>query len=102
MWDARGGAGCPPRADPSGGDVAVARVEEAVRGVADESGRGEPEEPGAVARARELLQRAVEADRVLRVVVERRLDDEDADQAEDDAARGMAGDAERRADLLRP
>src|SRR3569833_63770 len=47
---------------------------------------------------RKLLQRTIEADRVLRAVVDRSLDCEDAEQGEHDEARGMADDAGGRAD----
>src|ERR1051325_419479 len=45
-------------------NVSVTRVDEAVDGVRDEPGGGHPEQPLAVARMRELLQRSVEPDRL--------------------------------------
>src|SRR3954453_15263204 len=73
-------------------NVSVTRVHEAVDPVRDETGRGQPQQERPVARVRELLQRAVEADRLLRVVLDGRLDRESAHEPEDDEARAMADD----------
>src|SRR4051812_38234248 len=77
----------------SDADVAVARVDEAVGPVRDQSGGSQPEQVRPVARVGELLQRTVEADGLLRVVVQRRIDRERADQPEDDEARAVPRDA---------
>src|SRR6185437_9934560 len=89
------------REDLLRGQIAVARIEEAIDLVRDEPGRRQTEEVRAVALVRELLQRAVETDRVMGVVVGRRFDREDADQGEDDEARDVAGDSGTTTPLLR-
>src|SRR3954453_10585090 len=80
-------------------NVSVTRVEQAEDAVGEQAGRGETEQHRAVGRMRELLQRAIETDRVLRVVVDRRLDREDAHQAEDDEPRDVTDDADDAAQI---
>src|SRR5581483_751461 len=82
-------------------DVAVPRVDQAVERVRDEAGGGDAEQQRAVRVVREPLQRAVEPDGLLRVVLDGGLDREDADQREDDEARDVPGDAGAPAPRLR-
>jgi hypothetical protein len=74
--------------------VAVARVDQAEERVGQQTGGGQAEQPGAVGLPGDLLQRTVEADRLLRVVVEGCFGDEDADQTEDDPASDVPDDTD--------
>src|SRR5439155_1847330 len=82
-------------------DVAVARVDEAVEPVAGESGRGEAERVRAVRLLRELLERSVDPDRVLGVVLDGSADCEDPDQREHHATGQVSGDPRTGAPLPR-
>ena len=64
------------------------------RGEGQQTGRREAEQHLAVGLVRERAERSVEADRLVGVVLPRRLDEEDADQPEDDAAGEQAGRAD--------
>ena len=59
------------RAEAQRSDLAVARVGEAVHRVREQAGGREAEQPRPVALLRELLQCSVEADRLVRVVLDR-------------------------------
>src|SRR6478752_6416838 len=75
------------------GDVPEPRVDEAVHAVRDEADGRHAQQVRPVGRVRELLERTVDADRVLRVVVPGSLGEEDADEPEDDAACDVPGDS---------
>src|SRR3954451_20234049 len=74
-------------------DVAQTWFDEAEQAVRDHPGCGDPEQPFTVRRVRELLERAVEADRVVGLVVDGGLEEKQADQPEDDETRDMAGES---------
>src|SRR5579862_3584611 len=71
-------------------DPAVAGVAQGVQRECDQACRDDAEKPRAVLVMEELRERAVEADGGLWVVVDRGLDQEDADESEDDRSREMA------------
>ncbi len=86
----------------------VAGVAERVGAESDQPRGDDPEQVRPVRRVRELCERAVDADRLLRVEVDRRHDQEDADEPVHDGAGEVADDADpldgaphRRAHLLR-
>src|SRR4051795_3719424 len=64
-------------------ELAVAGFDQTEGRIHEQARRREAEQPASVRLVRELLQGAVEADRLSRVVLEGRLDHEGADQAED-------------------
>src|SRR5919109_3167264 len=74
------------RRKPDTSDAAVASLDEAEERVADESGREHEQQNGSIARLDERPQGTVEAYRLLRVVLVRRLQEERTDQGEDDEA----------------
>ena len=71
-------------------DAPVARFHDGEGCEGDEARGDHAEQPGAVGSVVELRERSVEPDRLVRLVVDRRFDQEDADEAEDNRAREVA------------
>src|SRR4029078_12199497 len=65
--------------------------DETKEAVTEQTGGGQAEEVRAVASVREFLQRAVEADRVVRVVLDSSFRDADPDHRESDGPCDMTG-----------
>src|SRR5262245_17902859 len=71
-------------------DAAVAGVAERIDAEGDQPGCDDPKKERPVRGVGDLRERTVEPDRLVRVVVERRLDQKDTDQTEDDHPREVA------------
>ena len=79
-----------------GSDPAVARLHDAEEAVRQQARGGKAEQHRAVRRLGELPERAVEADRLLRLVLPGGTDEKGAGEAENDAPRQVTHDAEPR------
>src|SRR5579872_5413706 len=79
----------------AGLDPAIPRIRERIDAERDQSGGDSAEQGRAVGRAGELRERPVEPDCIVRVELDRRLDEEDTHETEDDCARDIASDSDR-------
>src|SRR4029450_7773065 len=73
--------------------VAITSIDQTVEPVAKQTSCRKTEQVRAIGGIGQLLQRSVEADRLLGVVLDRCLDDEDADQGENDPPREVPRDS---------